>query len=136
MGKTLYSVAWRLIGPSTPEAAATTVEVFVPGAIVKTWTRVERGRRTDWADYPPGEVAFFMAYPGGGAAAGPPSWASLTVDGKQCPARRRVSPPSARFALHPDVATTGDDGMAGVPLTSPSVYCRSLSVEAPLVVRR
>jgi hypothetical protein len=31
--------------------------------VVKTWPRVERGRQTDWADYPPEKVAFFMRTP-------------------------------------------------------------------------
>ena len=40
-----------------------TVEVFVDGQVIKTWARVERGRQTDWGDYPPEKVAFFMRTP-------------------------------------------------------------------------
>ncbi len=40
-----------------------TVEVFVDGQLVKTWARIERGRQTDYADYPPEKVAFFMRNP-------------------------------------------------------------------------
>jgi hypothetical protein len=31
--------------------------------VIKTWVRIERGRQTDWADYPPHKVAFFMRTP-------------------------------------------------------------------------
>ena len=31
--------------------------------VIKTWARIERGRQTDWADYPPHKVAFFMRTP-------------------------------------------------------------------------
>lgn len=64
VGKALYSVPWRLIG-TTVDTRETDrlVEVFVDGVIVKTWVRVERGRQTDFADYPPEKVAFFMRTP-------------------------------------------------------------------------
>jgi hypothetical protein len=60
----LYSVPWRLIGQQV-DARATTgrVEVFAGGSLIKTHRRVERGRQTDWADYPPEKVAFFMRTP-------------------------------------------------------------------------
>jgi hypothetical protein len=31
--------------------------------VVKTWARIERGKQTDWADFPPEKVAFFMRTP-------------------------------------------------------------------------
>jgi hypothetical protein len=31
--------------------------------VIKTWAKIERGRQTDWADYPPHKVAFFMRTP-------------------------------------------------------------------------
>jgi len=37
--------------------------VFVDGVVVKTHRRVERGRQTDYSDYPPEKVAFFMRTP-------------------------------------------------------------------------
>jgi len=37
--------------------------VFVDGIVIKTWARVERGRQTDYSDYPPEKVAFFMKTP-------------------------------------------------------------------------
>lgn len=64
VGKALYSVPWRLVGHRVDtRETERTVEVFVDGAVVKTWARVGRGRQTDWADYPPEKVAFFMRTP-------------------------------------------------------------------------
>jgi len=64
VGKVLYSVPWRLIGQRVDaRESETRVEVFVEGAVIKTWARAERGRQTDWGDYPPDKVAFFMRTP-------------------------------------------------------------------------
>jgi transposase len=64
VGAALYSVPWRLIGRRVDaREGERTVEVFADGAVVKTWPRVARGRRTDHADYPPEKVAFFMRTP-------------------------------------------------------------------------
>lgn len=64
VGKTLYSVPWRYIGRHVDaREGERTVEVFVDGTVVKTWARLERGRQTDWNDYPPEKVAFFMRTP-------------------------------------------------------------------------
>ena len=64
VGKALYSVPWRLIGRRVDaRQAERTVEVFVDGNVVKTHRRVERGRQTDYSDYPPEKVAFFMRTP-------------------------------------------------------------------------
>jgi transposase len=64
VGRALYSVPWRLIGRHVDAREADrTVEVFVDGTLVKTWARIERGRQTDYADYPPEKVAFFMRNP-------------------------------------------------------------------------
>lgn len=62
VGKALYSVPWRHIGARV-DARATerVVEVFVGTALVKTHPRVERGRQTDWDDYPPEKI--FMRTP-------------------------------------------------------------------------
>ena len=61
VGPALYSVPWRHIGRRVDaRAGAATVEIFLDGAVIKTWTRVQRGRQTDYADYPPEKVAFFM----------------------------------------------------------------------------
>ncbi len=64
VGKVLYSVPWRLIGTKVDTRLGDrTVEVYVDGVIVKTHARVERGRRTDYSDFPPEKVAFFMRTP-------------------------------------------------------------------------
>lgn len=64
VGKALYSVPWRLIGKKVDARESDrTVEVFVDAALVKTHARVERGRQTDFGDYPPEKVAFFMRNP-------------------------------------------------------------------------
>ncbi|HET6920719.1 MAG TPA: IS21 family transposase [Jiangellaceae bacterium] len=64
VGKALYSVPWRHIGVRV-DARQTdrVVELFVAGQLVKTHPRIERGRRTDYGDYPPEKVAFFMRTP-------------------------------------------------------------------------
>jgi hypothetical protein len=60
----LYSVPWRLIGRRVDaRLSARQVEVFVDGQLVKTHRRIERGRQTDYGDYPPDKVAFFMRTP-------------------------------------------------------------------------
>ena len=64
VGKALYSVPWKLIGTHVDARDnGFVVEVFNAGTVVKTWARVERGKQTDWADYPPEKVAFFMRTP-------------------------------------------------------------------------
>jgi hypothetical protein len=64
VGRALYSVPWRFIGRQVDaRCGEATVEVFVDGEVVKTWARIERGKQTDWADFPPEKVAFFMRTP-------------------------------------------------------------------------
>ncbi|MDX6622033.1 MAG: hypothetical protein QOK36_4419 [Gaiellales bacterium] len=64
VGRALYTVPWRHIGSHVDARAGDkTVEIFVAGVVVKTWARIERGRQTDWGDYPPEKVAFFMRTP-------------------------------------------------------------------------
>jgi len=64
VGKALYSVPWRLIGHHVDaREGERVVEAFVDGVVVKTWARIERGKQTDWADFPPEKVAFFMRTP-------------------------------------------------------------------------
>ncbi|HEV8626777.1 MAG TPA: IS21 family transposase [Acidimicrobiia bacterium] len=64
VGRAFYSVPWRLIGRQL-DARETdrTVEFFADGELVKTHVRIERGRQTDWGDYPPEKVAFLMRTP-------------------------------------------------------------------------
>ncbi len=64
VSKALYSVPWHHIGKRVDaREGERTVEVFVDGLVVKTWARIDKGRQTDWADYPPEKVAFFMRNP-------------------------------------------------------------------------
>lgn len=60
----LYSVPWSLIGQTVDaRASGHTIEIFADGTLHKTHRRVAHGRATDWADYPPEKVAFFMRTP-------------------------------------------------------------------------
>lgn len=60
-----YSVPYRLIGKRLDvRVSETTVSCFLDGELVKTHTRMKKGKRsTDWADYPPEKVAFLMRTP-------------------------------------------------------------------------
>lgn len=64
VGKTLYSVPYRLIGRQLDaRAAGTVIELFDDGRLVKTHPFQARGRRTDWADLPEHKTGFFMRAP-------------------------------------------------------------------------
>jgi transposase len=64
VGKALYSVPWTHIGVRVDaRCGERTVEIYLDGQLVKTHPRVARGRRTDYDDYPPEKVAFFMRTP-------------------------------------------------------------------------
>jgi transposase len=64
VGGVLYSVPWHLIGRRVDaRLSARRVEVFADGQLIKTHRRLERGRQTDYADYPPEKVSFFMRTP-------------------------------------------------------------------------
>ncbi|MDP9340631.1 MAG: IS21 family transposase [Actinomycetota bacterium] len=64
VGPALYSVPWRLIGQQVDaRLGERTVEVYLDHQVVKTWARAERGKRTDYGDFPPEKVAFFMRTP-------------------------------------------------------------------------
>jgi transposase len=64
VGKALYSVPWRHIGKTVDaRQGARTVEVYLQGALIKSHPRIERGKQTDHADYPPEKIAFFMRTP-------------------------------------------------------------------------
>ena len=64
VGAALYSVPWVHIGKVVDaREGARTVTVFLDGKLIKTHPRVERGKQTDHADYPPEKIAFFMRTP-------------------------------------------------------------------------
>lgn len=64
VGRTLYSVPWKLIGCRVDvRSTATMVQVFLDGELVKTHAALEQGKRTDTADYPPEKIAFQMRTP-------------------------------------------------------------------------
>jgi hypothetical protein len=64
VGRALYSVPWQHIGKVVDaREGARTVEVFLDGKLIKTHPRIERGKQTDPADYPPEKIAFFMRTP-------------------------------------------------------------------------
>jgi len=64
VGKALYSVPWVHIGKTVDaREGVRTVEVYLEGKLIKTHVRIERGKQTDNADYPPEKIAFFMRTP-------------------------------------------------------------------------
>ena len=98
VGKALYSIPWAHIGATVDaRAGVRTVEVFVEGKLIKTHVRIERGRQTDPADYPPEKVAFLMRTP---------AWSYKTVKGILVAGTendghdRPDTPPSAPAHLH------------------------------------
>jgi len=64
VGKVLYSVPWRHMGKTADvRVTATMVQFFIGGDLVKTHPRKDKGRQTDFADYPPEKIAFHMRTP-------------------------------------------------------------------------
>jgi transposase len=64
VGKTLYSLPWRLIGQHVDaRATANVVTFFHHGVLVKTHIAKPRGMQTDYNDYPPEKIAFHMRTP-------------------------------------------------------------------------
>ena len=64
VGRTLYSVPYRLIGERLDaRATAAAVEFYLGGQLVKTHAFRARGRRTDWPDLPEQKTGFFMRTP-------------------------------------------------------------------------
>jgi transposase len=63
-GKTLYTVPWRFIGQHLDARVGDrTVSFFSDGKVIKTWARSDNRRQTDFSDFPPEKVAFFMRTP-------------------------------------------------------------------------
>jgi transposase len=64
VGKALYTVPWRFIGQRLDARDGDrTVELYKDAQVVKTWARIDKGKQTDWADFPPEKVAFYMSTP-------------------------------------------------------------------------
>lgn len=64
VGRTLYSVPWKLIGRRVDvRSTATMVQIFHQDDLVKTHATLEQGKRTGKADYPPEKIAFQMKTP-------------------------------------------------------------------------
>jgi hypothetical protein len=64
VGKALYSIPWKHVGTRVDARLGdATMEAFVDGKAVKTWPRIDKGKQTDFADYPPEKVAFFQRTP-------------------------------------------------------------------------
>lgn len=62
--KVLYSVPWKHIGKTCDvRITAAMVQFFIGRELVKTHPRKERGKATDFADYPPERIAFHMRTP-------------------------------------------------------------------------
>jgi hypothetical protein len=62
--KVLYSVPWRHMGKTADvRITATMVQFFIGGQLVKTHPRKDRGKQTDFSDYPPEKIAFHMRTP-------------------------------------------------------------------------
>jgi hypothetical protein len=64
VSRVLYSVPWQHIGKTADvRLTATMVQFFIGGRLVKTHPRKQRGKQTDYADYPPEKIAFHMRTP-------------------------------------------------------------------------
>lgn len=64
VGATLYSLPWRYLGERVDaRSTATMVQFFRQGELIKTHPRKERGKQTDFGDYPPEKIAFQMRTP-------------------------------------------------------------------------
>ncbi|MBN1173011.1 MAG: IS21 family transposase [Micromonosporaceae bacterium] len=64
VGKTIYSVPWRLIGQRLDARETDTmVQLFHQGQLVATHGRKPKGKQTDFGHYPPEKIAFRMRTP-------------------------------------------------------------------------
>ena len=64
VGKTLYSIPWRLIGQRLDaRQTPTTVQFFHQGQLVATHVHKPAGKQTDLGHYPPEKIAFRMRTP-------------------------------------------------------------------------
>jgi hypothetical protein len=64
VGKTIYSIPWRLIGQRLDaRSTALVVQFFHNGTLVATHGRKPKGKQTDFGHYPPEKIAFAMRTP-------------------------------------------------------------------------
>jgi transposase len=64
VGATVYSIPWRYLGERVDARSTTTmVRFFLRGELIKAHPRKERGKQTDYGDYPPEKIAFHMRTP-------------------------------------------------------------------------
>lgn len=64
VGKTIYSIPWRLIGQRLDaRETAMMVQFFHNGQLVATHGRKPKGKQTDFGHYPPEKIAFRMRTP-------------------------------------------------------------------------
>jgi transposase len=64
VGRTIYSVPWRLMGQRVDaRQTPTTVQFFHNGRLVATHGRKPQGKQTDFGHYPPEKIAFRMRTP-------------------------------------------------------------------------
>jgi transposase len=64
VGKTIYSVPWKLIGQRLDARETDTmVQLFHNGQLVATHGRKPKGKQTDFGHYPPEKIAFRMRTP-------------------------------------------------------------------------
>jgi hypothetical protein len=64
VGKTIYSIPWRLIGQRLDaRCTGTVVQFFHNGHLVATHGRKPKGKQTDFGHYPPEKIAFRMRTP-------------------------------------------------------------------------
>jgi transposase len=64
VGKTIYSVPWRLIGQRVDgRETPMMVQIFHQGTLVATHGRKPSGKQTDFGHYPPEKIAFKMRTP-------------------------------------------------------------------------
>ncbi|MGB8198120.1 MAG: hypothetical protein WCF33_00220, partial [Pseudonocardiaceae bacterium] len=64
VGATLYSLPWRFLGERVDARSTRSMaRFFRHGELIKTHPRKERGKQTDFGDYPPEKIAFHMRTP-------------------------------------------------------------------------
>ena len=111
VGRALYSVPWRLIGRRVDARAGRPYRRGVRRR--RSWSRpgrIERGRQTDYGDYPPEKIAFFMRTPAWCRRRAGELGAARRRAGRRAAGRSRAAPPARRPGRH----------RSGRPVTAPT----------------